>query len=162
MLHLRVIAIGQLKERFWRDACSEYLKRLSSYATVNVVELPDVDPARAGGETQAVLREGEAVLQALRSQERGTREYVILLDIGGKEVTSPGIADALENLPFEGVNDVAFIIGGSCGVSEEVRKRADLRWSLGRITLPHNLARVVLLEQLYRAFKIQRREPYHK
>ena len=157
MLHLRVIAIGQLKERFWKDACAEYLKRLRPYAEVSVVELTDVDPARAGGEEAAVLREGEAVLRTLQPGER-----VILLDINGKEVTSPGMAYTLEDLPLEGVNDIAFVIGGSCGVSKAVRERADSRWSFGRITLPHNLARVVLLEQLYRAFKIQRGEPYHK
>lgn len=157
MLHLRVIAIGQLKERFWKDACAEYLKRLRPYAEVSVVELADVDPARAGGEEAAVLREGEAVLRTLQPGER-----VILLDINGKEVTSPGMANTLEDLPLEGVNDIAFVIGGSCGVSKAVRERADNRWSFGRITLPHNLARVVLLEQLYRAFKIQRGEPYHK
>ena len=157
MLHLRVIAIGQLKERFWKDACAEYLKRLRPYAEVSVVELADVDPARAGGEEAAVLREGEAVLRALQPGE-----HVILLDINGTEATSPGMANALENLPLEGVNDIAFVIGGSCGVSKAVRERADNRWSFGRITLPHNLARVVLLEQLYRAFKIQRGEPYHK
>ena len=157
MLHLRVIAIGQLKERFWKDACAEYLKRLRPYAEVSVVELTDVDPARAGGEEAAVLREGEAVLRTLQPGER-----VILLDINGKEVTSPGMANTLEDLPLEGVNDIAFVIGGSCGVSKAVRERADNRWSFGRITLPHNLARVVLLEQLYRAFKIQRGEPYHK
>ncbi len=157
MLHLRVIAIGQLKERFWKDACAEYLKRLRAYGEVSVVELADVDPARAGGEKAAMLREGEAVLRTLQPGER-----VILLDINGKEMTSLGMAKALEDLSLTGVNDIAFVIGGSCGVSQAVRERADGRWSFGRITLPHNLARVVLLEQLYRAFKIQRGEPYHK
>lgn len=157
MLHIRVIAVGQLKERFWKDACAEYLKRLRPYANVEVVEVADVDPARVGGEAPAVTREGEAVLRALRPGE-----HVILLDIAGLLVSSPDVANTLENLVLDGVNDVALVIGGSCGVSGAVRQRAQGRWSLGRITLPHNLARVVVLEQLYRAFKIQRGEPYHK
>ena len=157
MLHIRIIAVGRLKESFWRDACAEYSKRLKPYANVSVVELPDADPTRVGGDDQAVSREGEAILKALLPDE-----FPILLDIGGKRMSSPGIAHALEELPLAGVNDVALIIGGSCGVSAEVRQRARARWSLGDITLPHNLARVVLLEQVYRAFKIQRGEPYHK
>lgn len=157
MLHVRVIAVGQLKERYWRDACAEYLKRLGPYAQVSVVELPDIDPARAGGQKGALLREGEAILHALSSDEK-----VVLLDVCGKRVSSPQIADALEAWSLDGMNDVAFIVGGSCGVSDEVRARVALRWSFGDITLPHNLARVVLLEQLYRAFKIMRGEPYHK
>lgn len=157
MLHIRVVAVGALKERFWKDACAEYLKRLTPYAAVTVTEVPDVDPARVGGDGAAVEREGEAILKALKPGER-----VVLLDIGGTPVTSPDIANALEAWALDGVNDVALVIGGSCGVSEAVRQRAQTRWSLGRITLPHNLARVVVLEQLYRAFKIQRGEPYHK
>lgn len=157
MLHIRVICVGQLKERFWKDACAEYLKRLKPYAQVEVVELPDVDPARVGGEAQAVARESEAILKALKPSEAA-----VLLDVTGTLVSSPGIAETLEGFALDGVNDVALIIGGSCGVSAEVRERARIRWSLGRITLPHNLARVVVLEQLYRAFKIQRGEPYHK
>ncbi len=157
MMHLRVVAVGSLKERFWRDACAEYLKRLGPYAQVEVAEVPDADPARAGGEAAAVTREGEAICRALAPDER-----VVLLDVRGKRVSSPQIAEALEAWPLDGVNDVAFVIGGSCGVSDAVRSRAALRWSFGDITLPHNLARVVLLEQLYRAFKILRGEPYHK
>lgn len=157
MQHIRVIAVGQLKERYWKDACAEYLKRLKPYAQVSVVEVADVDPARVGGEAQATARESQAILHTVRPDEQ-----VILLDIGGEQVTSPGIANALEELALDGVNDVALVIGGSCGVANDVRQRAQARWSLGHITLPHNLARVVVLEQLYRAFKIQRGEPYHK
>lgn len=157
MLHVHVICVGALKERFWKDACAEYLKRLAPYAHLSVEELPDVDPSRVGGEAQVREREGEAILRVV-----APGEFAILLDIGGKLVSSPDIAHALEELALDGVNDVALIIGGSCGVSDAVRQRAQARWSLGRITLPHNLARVVLLEQVYRAFKIQRGEPYHK
>ena len=157
MLKIKVVAVGQLKERFWKDACTEYLKRLRAYANATVVELPDVSPERAGGERQAVEREGKSVLDALDASE-----HVILLDIKGKAVSSEDMASALESLTVDGISSVAFVIGGSCGVSDEVRKRANARWSFGRITLPHNLARVVALEQIYRAFRIIRHEPYHK
>lgn len=157
MLHIRILAVGQLKERFWKDACAEYLKRLKPYASVTVTELPDIDPARVGGEAQAVQRESDSILRALNPGETA-----ILLDIGGKQVSSPDMANALDSFALDGASNVAFIIGGSCGVSSDVRQRAQARWSLGRITLPHNLARVVLLEQIYRAFKISRGEPYHK
>ncbi|MCI9130268.1 MAG: 23S rRNA (pseudouridine(1915)-N(3))-methyltransferase RlmH [Eggerthellaceae bacterium] len=156
-MKIKVVAVGQLKERFWKDACTEYLKRLRAYANVTVVELPDVSPERAGGERQAVEREGKSVLDALDASE-----HVILLDIKGKAVSSEDMASALESLTVDGISSVAFVIGGSCGVSDEVRKRANARWSFGRITLPHNLARVVALEQIYRAFRIIRHEPYHK
>lgn len=157
MLHISVIAVGRLKERFWSQACDEYLKRLRPYASVEVREVADMDPAKAGGESKAVQQEGEAVIAAIPD---GSVSF--LLDIGGKLVTSEGIADALEDCSLRGDSRLCFIIGGSCGVSEDVRKTVQHRISLGRVTLPHNLARVVLLEQLYRAFKIIRHEPYHK
>lgn len=157
MLHINVIAVGKLKEAFWTQACAEYLKRLSPFAAVSVIEIPDVDPARVGGEAKAVEAESEGVLKALKPTT-----FVILLDIGGKLVSSETIAQKLDDLALEGKTDIAFIIGGSCGVDARVRARADAAWSFGRITLPHNLARVVLLEQVYRAFKINRGEPYHK
>lgn len=157
MLHIRIIAVGKLKERFWTEACAEYLKRLQTYAKVEVVEIPDSDPAKCGGEACAIERESAAILKDI--PDKGV---VVLMDISGKEQTSEGFANKLDAFALDGVSDVTFIIGGSCGVGESVRKRSDQRWSLGRITLPHNLARVVLLEQIYRAFKIIKGEPYHK
>ena len=157
MQHIQIIAVGKLKERFWSDACAEYLKRLKPYAQVAIVEVADVDPGKVGGEAKAIEAESDAILRTLKEGA-----YVILLDIDGKLVTSEGMASDLEALALNGKSDIAFIIGGSCGVDERIRKRADARWSLGRITLPHNLARVVVLEQIYRAFKVQRHEPYHK
>jgi len=152
-----VIAIGKLKERFWADACAEYVKRLQPYAKTTVVELADVDPARAGGDDAAVRREGAAILKALSE-----RAHVILLAIDGNQRSSEGLSARIDDLGVSGVGEVVFVIGGSCGVSADVRARADELLSFGPITLPHNLARVVLLEQLYRACKISRGEPYHK
>lgn len=157
MLHITVIAVGKLKERYWTAACDEYLKRLQAYAQVQVVEVNDLDPAKVGGDVQARQREGTAILSAIPDQA-----YVLVLDVCGKQLSSEGFADRLQELMLSGINDVAFIIGGSTGVSDEVRSRAAQRLSFGAITLPHNLARVVLLEQVYRAFKIIRNEPYHK
>ena len=157
MLHIDVIAVGKLKERFWREACDEYLKRLKPYASVRVIEIADVDPAGAGGVKDALKREGEAICNAIPE-----KSVAVLLDIQGKTVSSESIADGIEQWSVDGVSSIAFIIGGSHGVGDDVLKRANVRWSLGRITMPHNLARVVVLEQIYRAFKIIRREPYHK
>ena len=155
MLHISVIAVGKLKEKFWAQACDEYLKRLRPYAAVDVRELPDIDPAKAGGEAKAVQQESDAVLAAIPEGS-----VAFLLDICGKLVTSEDIAQAIDDCSLSGSSRLCFIVGGSCG--GVVRAKVQRRISLGRITLPHNLARVVLLEQLYRAFKISRNEPYHK
>lgn len=152
-----VVAVGKLKERFWSDACSEYLKRLQPYVKTSVVEVADVDPAKAGGERAALAREGTAVLKAIPE-----RAHVVLLAIDGKQRSSEGLSQHLDDLGLSDVGEVVFVIGGSCGTSDDVRSRADETLSFGAITLPHNLARVVLLEQLYRACKISRGEPYHK
>lgn len=156
-MRFRIVAVGKLKERFWTQACDEYLKRLGAYGKTNVLEVPDVNPVHAGGEAAAVQREGEAILQQIPPQA-----YVVLLAIQGRELSSEQFAARLDELALSGVSEVYFVIGGSCGVSEAVRARADEALSFGPITLPHNLARVVLLEQLYRACRISRGEPYHK
>lgn len=157
MLHITIIAIGKLKERFWSDACKEYLKRLSAYANVTIKELADEDPARCGGEKAEIEAESTAILENIPKSSQS-----FLLDISGNLVTSEDLAEMIDTCAIEGLNDLCFIIGGSCGVNESVRKNVGRRISLGRVTLPHNLARVVLLEQLFRAFKIIKGEPYHK
>lgn len=155
-----IVSVGKLKEKFWKDACAEYLKRLQPYAKTSVREVPDVDPAKAGGEAAAVEREGAAVCAVLDSLGAGT--HMVLLAIDGRERSSESLAERLDELTLRGTSDFAFVLGGSCGTSAAVRARADETLSFGPITLPHNLARVVLLEQLYRAQKISRGEPYHK
>lgn len=145
-----VIAVGKLKERFWREACAEYQKRLSGYTDLVVREVPD----------STVQREEAALLSAI--DKLPADAHLILLDIAGKETSSTQLAEKLEALAVAGTSHVVFIIGGSDGVTQAVSQRASERMSFGPITLPHNLARVVLLEQVYRAHKIIRREPYHK
>ena len=156
-MRFRIVAVGKLKERFWADACAEYVKRLGAYAKVEVKEIADIDPGKAGGVDAARTKEGAAIIGAIP-----THSHVILLAIDGKERTSEGFSARIDELALGGASDLTFVIGGSGGVSDDVRKRADETLSFGRITLPHNLARVVLFEQLYRACKISRGEPYHK
>lgn len=156
-MKMTVVAVGKLKERFWSDACAEYLKRLQPYARITVKEVADVDPGRAGGVDAAREKEGTSLLSALAETS-----YVILLDIDGKQRSSVEFSQRLDALALAGKSDLAFVIGGSDGVSDAVRRRSNETLSFGRITLPHNLARVVLLEQVYRAMKISRGEPYHK
>lgn len=147
MIRIDVFAVGKLKEKFWKDACAEYLKRLEGYAKVEVRELADSTPQK----------EAEALMAALPKSGP-----IVLLDIKGRETSSEMLASKLETFALEGDSRISFIIGGSDGVTNEIKARASERISFGPITLPHNLARVVLLEQIYRAFKIIRKEPYHK
>ena len=152
-----IVAVGKLKQKFWTAACAEYQKRIQPYGKTEVREIADVDPARAGGVDAARDREGAAILAAL-----GPSAHVVLLAIDGKQRSSESFSQRIDALKLNGASDIAFVIGGSDGVSAAVRQRADETLSFGPITLPHNLARVVLLEQLYRAQKISRGEPYHK
>lgn len=156
-MRITIVAVGKLKEKFWAAACDEYLKRLSGYAKVTVREISDVDPARAGGVEAARAKEGAAILAALPASA-----HVILMAIEGKQRSSEQFSKRLDALCLEGRSDIAFVIGGSDGVDQAVYERANETLSFGPITLPHNLARVVLLEQVYRAIKISRGEPYHK
>jgi 23S rRNA (pseudouridine1915-N3)-methyltransferase len=152
---LTFVVVGRLKERFWREAADEYLRRLGPYATVRVVEIDDRDSGR--DEARALAEEGTDILRAIPAGA-----HVVTLEIGGKQLSSEAFAARLSALALDGRSNVAFVVGGSVGLAAEVLSRADERLSLGKMTLPHNLARVVLLEQVYRAFRINRGEPYHK
>lgn len=150
MLKITVYAVGKLKEKFWKDACNEYLKRLSAYAPTTVIELPDSNKA------------AESTLLLQKLSEAPAHTKTILLDRVGKQISSTDLADMLDADTLSGISHIRFIIGGSDGVDANVSAYADVSISFGKITLPHNLARVVLLEQLYRACKISKGEPYHK
>lgn len=154
-VRITLIAVGKLKERFWADACDEYLKRLRPYADVRVVEVADRDSGRDEGRARA--DEGADIVRALPEGA-----HVIALDVDGRQSSSESLAEHLSGLSLHGTSSIVFVIGGSVGLDPTVLGRADERLSLGPMTLPHNLARVVLLEQVYRAFKIARNEPYHK
>lgn len=154
-MRLDLVCVGRLKERHWREAAGEYLKRLGPYARVTVTEVPDRDVT--ADEARALEAEAAGILKALPEDA-----VVVALEIGGRARTSEEMADWLESLGTSGRSRVAFVVGGAAGLHPEVLARADERLSLGPLTLPHQLARVVLLEQLYRAFRIIKGEPYHR
>ena len=159
MLSIKVICVGKSKEKYWDAAYSEYLKRLKGYCSPEVIEVREARlPANASAadERNVIETEGREILGRV-----GSSDYVIALDIQGKELSSEELAAKISEISFIS-SRISCIIGGSLGLSDEVKKRADLRLSFGRITLPHQLARVVLLEQVYRAFKINAGEAYHK
>lgn len=156
-MKITIIAVGKLKERFWLDAQAEYVKRLGGYAKVRIVEVADRDPSVCGGELAAMQREAAEVLMSV-----GASTYTVLLAIEGKQRSSEDFSARIDELKLRGKGDITFIVGGSTGVDASVAARADEALSFGPITLPHNLARIVLLEQVYRAFRISRGEPYHK
>jgi 23S rRNA (pseudouridine1915-N3)-methyltransferase len=153
-VRLRVVAVGRVKEPHWRAACDEYLKRLRPYATVEVTEIADRDIGTDAA--KAMAAEGADVLRSLADGS-----YVIALDLAGSQRTSEQFSAELAELMVRGRSDVTFVIGGSAGLATAVRERADALLALSKMTLPHQLARVFLLEQLYRAFRIMRNEPYH-
>jgi 23S rRNA (pseudouridine1915-N3)-methyltransferase len=150
-----LLAVGKLKEPHWRSAAGEYLKRLGPYASVRVVEVRDRDVE--SDEARGVEEEGADLLRALPDAAK-----VVALDAGGRQRTSEELASWFDELTRSGASEVVFAIGGAAGLSAAVRERADESLSLSRMTLPHQMCRVVLLEQIYRAFKILRREPYHR
>lgn len=156
-MKITIVAVGRLKERFWTEASSEYLKRLSGYATIEVIEIVDRDPARFGGDIPAREREAMDILRVIPEHA-----CCILLAIDGRERSSEDFSAHLERLMVEGQGHIVFVIGSSTGVAPSIVAKADERLSFGPITLPHNIARIVLLEQIYRAFRIMRNEPYHK
>lgn len=159
-MRIRIICIGKLKEKYWSDAVAEYSKRLSRFCTLEIVELKESrlpDKASAADEARVKEEEGRAILSKL---DDGT--YVITLEIQGKQLSSEELAAKVEELSLDGKSDIAFIIGGSLGLSPEVSRRANFKLSFSRMTFPHQMMRVVLLEQIYRSFKIIRHETYHK
>jgi 23S rRNA (pseudouridine1915-N3)-methyltransferase len=159
-MNINVICIGKIKERYWTDAIAEYSKRLSRYCTLNIKELKEdrlPDNASEADEHNVKINEGRSILKAV-----GDNSYVIALDLRGKQLSSEGLSDKINNLGLEGQSNIDFIIGGSLGLSEDVLKCADYRLSFSAMTFPHQMMRVILLEQIYRSFKIIKNETYHK
>ena len=159
MLNIKIICVGKLKEKYWQDACAEYMKRLGAYCRAEIIEVKEEKlpaAASAADEQHVIDEEGRGILSSVSKGD-----YVIALDVKGRELSSEEMAGRLSEISFAH-SSVIFIIGGSLGLSNEVKERADLRQSFGKITLPHQLARVVALEQIYRAFKINAGEIYHK
>ena len=160
MIKVTVIAVGKLKEKYFRDGCAEYEKRLSSFCKLNIIEIDETkcpsNPSQA--EINKVIEgEGDKILSKI---QKGA--YVISMCIEGNEISSNKLADMIENISSYGDSHIVFVIGGSIGLSEEVIRRADERISFSDMTFPHQLMRVILLEQIYRGFRIINQEPYHK
>ncbi|MGM7684053.1 23S rRNA (pseudouridine(1915)-N(3))-methyltransferase RlmH [Cytobacillus sp. Hm23] len=159
-MNISIISIGKLKEKYLKQGIQEYLKRLTPYAKVNIIELPDEKAPEALSEQQMEQikqKEGERILAKISEDT-----HVIALAIKGKMKTSEQLAKDLDNLATYGKSKVAFVIGGSLGLSNEVMQRSNESLSFSKMTFPHQLMRLILLEQVYRAFRINRGEPYHK
>ena len=148
MLHFTILCVGKIKEAYMRDAIADYMRRLTKYGKTEIIEV---------GEDISVKKEGEAILSRIRE-----RSYVIALDLKGKMYTSPQLAQMLSQCAASGYSHFTFIIGGSDGLSAAVTERADCRLCMSAMTFPHQMARLILLEQLYRAMKINNGEKYHK
>ncbi|WP_042464211.1 23S rRNA (pseudouridine(1915)-N(3))-methyltransferase RlmH [Neobacillus dielmonensis] len=159
-MNISIITVGKLKEKYLKLGIDEYLKRLSAYAKVEVVEVADEkapEELSALEMVQVKHKEGERILAKI-SQDT----YVIVLAIQGKMQSSEELADTLDKLATYGKSKIAFVIGGSLGLSDEVLKRSNEQLSFSKMTFPHQLMRLILVEQIYRAFRINRGEPYHK
>ena len=159
-MNIRIIAVGKLKEKYLKQGISEFSKRLGAYFKLSIIEVPDEEAPEHLSEKeleQVLIREGEKILAKIKQDD-----YVIALDVKGHSLSSEQFTKKLEQISFAGKNQVCFIIGGSNGLSEAVLKRADDKLSFSKMTFPHQLMRLILLEQIYRAYKIQRNEPSHK
>ena|SRR5690625_1035155 len=160
MMHIHLISVGKIKEKYMKQGIAEFEKRLQTYCKLTMVELAD---------EQAPEQLSEKDLQKVKDKE-GARilgkvkegDYVIALDVQGIQWSSEQLAREIQKLSFQGKNKLVFVIGGSNGLSSEILKRANLKLSFSNMTFPHQLMKLILLEQVYRAFKIQKREPYHK
>jgi len=159
-MKIKIACVGKLKDHFYREAVAEYAKRLKRFCTLEICEVADEkapESLSAAEEKQVVDREGERLLSRIQPGE-----YVVCLSIGGKRMDSVTFAAFLQSAFEQRASTVTFVIGGSLGLSEAVLKRADAELSVSDMTLPHGLCRVFLSEQIYRAFKINAHEPYHK
>lgn len=159
-MKITIHAIGLLKESYWREAESEYLKRLKPYCEIKIEEYPDLPSkpnASKADEEKVKQKEGEKVLRKLKPSD-----FVCALDLNQKEYGSEEFASSLEKMFVQGGSSIHFLIGGSLGLSDELKKRADVSISISKMTFTHQMSRIILLEQIYRCFRILGNEPYHK
>ena len=159
-MKITLVTVGKIKERYWRDAIMEYTKRLSKYCKLEILEAADEKtPDQASERLMESIREreGERVLKLVKPEA-----YVIVLAIAGKQVASEQMAAKIEQLGIRGISHITFIIGGSLGLSQAVMARADESLSFSLLTFPHQMMRVILLEQIYRSYRIIHQQPYHK
>jgi len=156
---IKFIAVGKLKEKYWKDAFQEYSKRLTKYSKVELIE---IEEEKISIENESMMKiskekEGERILKKITSND-----YVILFDVQGKEYDSVKLASKIQSLIDQGKNNLCFVLGGSYGFSKEVYDRSQDKISMSKMTFPHQFARIMAIEQVYRAFKINNNEKYHK
>lgn len=159
-MKIKVISVGKLKEKYLKDGIQEYVKRLQSYCSLELIEVNDeriLDHSSFKEEEKIKLEEGRRVLQKIKAED-----YVILLDLAGKQMDSIELSKKIEECMIYGKSTIVFVIGGSLGHASEIIDRADLRLCFSKLTFPHQLIRLFLLEQIYRSFKIMKHETYHK
>lgn len=159
-MKITIIAVGKIKEKFYRDAIDEYSKRLSKYCKLEIKEVADEKtPEHASDVVNAQIlhKEGERIKNLIPKDA-----HVVVLAIEGKKYDSVGFSDMINNAGIHGISNITFIIGGSLGIAEDIKKNAQVKVSFSDMTFPHQLMRVILLEQIYRGYKIIAKEPYHK
>jgi len=159
-MKIKIVCVGKIKEKFFVQAVAEYVKRLSRYCKLEIIEVADEKTPDKASDTvndSIKIKEGQRILQHI-----GDDEYVVALCIDGKMLDSIEFSDTIDQLGIEGKSKITFVIGGSLGLDRTVILRADDRFSFSKMTFPHQLMRVILLEQIYRAYRIMLGEPYHK
>ena len=159
-MNITILCVGQIKEKYFRDAIAEYQKRLSRYCKLQMIEVADEKTKENASEAENDLirkKEGERLLKHIKDSD-----YCITLEIDGKMLTSEGLSKEIDRLGLAGKSSLVFVIGGSIGLDTAVLKRSDYALSFSKMTFPHQLMRVILLEEIYRSYRIMRGEPYHK
>ena len=156
-MKIKIIALGKIKEKFLKDGIDEFLKRLTPYASVEVVELSSVEIKDENLTQKALEQEAEKILANIKADS-----YVITLEILGKQLSSEDFAQKINEITVSGISELVFIIGSSCGIAPSVSQRANFKLSISKMTFLHQFARLLLVEQIYRAFKILKGETYHK
>ena len=157
---INVVCVGKIKEKFYKDAIDEYSKRLSKYCKLKIIEVEDEDtPAKASETEENIIkdREGERIIRKIPSET-----YIITLEINGTKLNSVELSNTINRLAITGTSNITFIIGGSLGLSSKVTSLSNMKLSFSDMTFPHQLMRVILLEQIYRSYRIINNEPYHK
>ena len=159
-MNISIVSVGKVKEKYLRDGIEEYRKRLTRYCTIELIEVPDEkapETLSSKEEDMVKEKEGQAILKHIKDNA-----YVIALAINGKQLSSEELADFISERAMNGDSNLVFVIGGSLGLSPEVLNRADYKLSFSKMTFPHQLMRMILLEQVYRGYRIIKGEPYHK
>ena len=156
-MKIKIIALGKIKEKFLKDGIDEFMKRLAPYASVEIVELTPVEIKDENLIQKALEQEAEKILANIKANS-----YVITMEIQGKQLSSEDFAQKINEITISGISELVFVIGSSCGIAPIVSQRADFKLSISKMTFLHQFARLLLIEQIYRAFKILKNETYHK